>query len=162
MSLANQAVMCIGYQPKFIHSNLLKVHISYHIHIVVCIIILLTDLWTNMHILISYKLTLLVWICTYIHHVGVLNLRHTTSNTAIIITWDPIIGASNCGPVLYYTVTATSLADDKDRKTIVWGTRDEFSDLINGINYNISVAAVNKIGSGSSSTIVVTSNGRGK
>ena len=90
----------------------------------------------------------------YLHtHTGVLNLRYTaTTNTVVIITWNPTFDVSDCGPVLYYTLTATSLADVSDRNTIVWGPRTEFSDLINGTNYNISVAAVNRAGSGPLST----------
>ena len=86
-----------------------------------------------------------------------MNLRNITTNTAVIITWNSTFDASDCGPVLYYTVTATSLTDDSDRNTIVvWGTRAELSDLINGINYIISVAAVNRAGTGPSSMINVT------
>ena len=85
-----------------------------------------------------------------------MNLRHITTDTTIIITWDPADSPGDCGPVLYYTVTATSLADASDRNTIVWGPRAEFSDLINGTNYNISITAVNRAGSGLSSTIIVT------
>ena len=96
-------------------------------------------------------------------HTGVLNLRNTaTSNTAIIITWDPADSPDDCGPILYYTVTTTSLADARDRNTIVWGPRAEFSDLINGTEYTISVAAINRAGSGPSSTMNVTGNAIGK
>ena len=87
-------------------------------------------------------------------------MRYATTNAAVIITWNPTFDASDCGPVLYYTVTATSLADVSDRSTVVWGPRAELSNLLNGTNYNISVAAVNRAGSGPSSTvIVVTGNG---
>ena len=90
-------------------------------------------------------------------------MRYTATNTEIIITWDPSFDVSDCGPLLYNTVTVTSSADDSDRNTIVvWGPRAEFSDLINDINYNISVAAVNRAGSGPSSIIIVTSDGGGK
>ena len=86
-----------------------------------------------------------------------MNLRNIATNTAVIITWNPTFDASDCGPVLYYTVTATSLADDNDRNTIVvWGTIAELSDLMNGIDYTISVAAVNRAGTGPSSMINVT------
>ena len=97
---------------------------------------------------------------TYIHiYTGVMNLRSIATNTALIITWNPTFDASKCGPVLYYTVTATSLADDNDRNTIVvWGTRAELSDLMNGINYTISVAAVNRAGTGPSSMITLSGN----
>ena len=85
-----------------------------------------------------------------------MNLRNTATSTTVIITWNPTFDASDCGPVLYYTVTATSLADNSDRNTIVvWGARAELSDLMNGINYTISVAAVNRAGTGPPSIINV-------
>ena len=90
-----------------------------------------------------------------------MNLNATTGNTTIIITWDPANSHRDCGPV-HYTVTAINLADVSDRNTIVvWGPRAEFSNLINSTNYNISVAAVNRAGSGLSSTIIVTGNAEG-
>ena len=96
------------------------------------------------------------YIYTYI---GVSNLRNSaTTNTTIIITWDPAI-SPGCGSVLYYNVIATSLADASDRNAIVTSqTIAGFSGLMNGTSYNISVAAVNRAGSGPSSTINVTGN----
>ena len=88
-------------------------------------------------------------------------MRYATTNAAVIITWNPTFDVSDCGPVLYYTVTATSLADVNDRNTIVWGPRAEFSNLLNDTEYKISVAAVNRAGSGPSSTIIVTNERRG-
>ena len=101
------------------------------------------------------------YIYTYI---GVSNLRNTaTTNTTIIITWNPAISPSDCGPVLYYTVTATSLADASDRNIIVTSqTIAGLSGLRNGTSYTISVAAVNRVGSGPSSTIIVRGNTIGK
>ena len=93
----------------------------------------------------------------YIHtFVGVSNLGRTgITYTTITVKWDPAITPSDCGPV-FYNVTATNLADASDRNTIVWGLRAEFSNLMNGTNYTISVAAVNRAGSGPSSMITVT------
>ena len=101
------------------------------------------------------------YIYTYI---GVSNLRNiATTNTTITITWDPAISPSDCGPVLYYNVIAASLADASDRDTIVTSqTIAGLSGLRNGTSYNISVAAVNRAGSGPSSTIIVTGNSIGK
>ena len=99
----------------------------------------------------------LVWILTHTHYAGVMNLWNIATNITTIITWNSTFDASYCGPVLYYTVTATSLADDSDRNTIVvWGTRTKLPDLINGKSYIISVAAVNRAGTGPSSMINVT------
>ena len=91
-------------------------------------------------------------------------LKNTaTTNATITITWDPTVSPSDCGPVLYYTLTATSLADASDRIIIVTSqTVAVFSSLMNGTLYNISVAAVNRAGSGPSSTIIVTGNAIGK
>ena len=101
------------------------------------------------------------YIYTYI---GVSNLRNcATTNTTITIIWDPAVSPSDCGPVLYYNVIATSLADASDRNTIVTSqTIAGLSGLRNDTSYNISVAAVNKAGSGLSSTIIVTDNSIGK
>ena len=86
-----------------------------------------------------------------------MNLRNIATNTTTIITWNSTFNASYYGPVLYYTVTATSLADDNDRNTIVvWGTRTKLPDLINGKSYIINVAAVNRIDTGPSLMINVT------
>ena len=101
------------------------------------------------------------YIYTYI---GVSNLRNTaTTNTTITITWDPAVSPSDCGPVLYYNVIATSLADASDRYTIVTSqTIAGLCGLRNGTSYNIRVTAVNRAGSGPSSTIIVTGNSIGK
>ena len=96
--------------------------------------------------------------CVYTH-IGVSNLRSATTNTTIIITWDPADSPNDCGPVLRYTVTATSLDDDSISSPERLNIRvAEFSSLINGTFYNISVAAVNRAGTGPSSTIIVTGN----
>ena len=96
-----------------------------------------------------------VYILTY---VGASNLRiAVVTNTTVTIQWNPANSPSGCGPVLYYIVTITSLIDTKNRNPIVvWGPTAEFSDLINGIDYSISVVAVNRAGTGSSSMITVT------
>ena len=102
---------------------------------------------------VDFWLAIHVYILTY---VGVSNLRDTmVTNTTITVVWNPA-DSPYCGPVFYYIVTAISLADDGDRNTIVWEPRAEFSDLINGTNYSISVAAVNRAGTGPSSMINVT------
>ena len=127
---------------------------------------------TSKH-LIMYKLILitklqnltLTQMLIYIYaYIGVSGLRNTaTTNATITITWDPTVSPSDCGPVLYYTLTATSLADASDRIIIVTSqTVAVFSSLMNGTLYNISVAAVNRAGSGPSSTIIVTGNAIGK
>ena len=90
-------------------------------------------------------------------------MRSTATNMTIIITWDPAVSPDDCGPVLSHTVTATSLADDTVRSpNRLNQTGAKFSDLINGINYTISVAAFNRAGTGPSSTINVTGNAIGK
>ena len=96
--------------------------------------------------------------CVYTH-IGVSGLNSDTTDTAIIITWDPADSPNDCGSVLRYTVTATSLVDGSVRSPERLNQRvAEFSSLINGTNYAISVAAVNRAGTGPSSTIIVTGN----
>ena len=96
-----------------------------------------------------------VYILTY---VGASNLRiAVVTNTTVTIQWNPANSPSGCGPVLYYNVTITSSIDTKNRNPIVVrGPTAEFSDLINGTDYSISVVAVNRVGTGSSSMITVT------
>ena len=78
-----------------------------------------------------------------------------TRNT-ITVVWGPA-DSPNCGSVLYYTVTIVNSVDDNDRNTTeLSGTRTEFSNLINGTHYTISVAAINRAGTGQTSTINVT------
>ena len=94
-------------------------------------------------------------------HIGVSGLNSNTTNTTIIITWNPAI-SPDCGPVLSYTVSATNLVDGSVRNPGRLSQRvAEFSNLIDGTNYNISVAAVNRAGTGPSSTIIVTGNAIG-
>ena len=89
-------------------------------------------------------------------HVGVQNLRNSSTATEIIIEWDSPDGPSNCGPVFYYIVTIVG------RNAMnTFEERAEFSDLINGTNYTISVAAVNRAGTGPTSMITVTGNAKG-
>ena len=89
-------------------------------------------------------------------YVGVSNLRSLESTrNGIIIVWDPA-DSPNCGPVLY-TVTIVNSVNATDMNTTVTrGTRVDFSNLINGTSYNISVTAVNRAGPGPTSTITAT------
>ena len=89
-------------------------------------------------------------------YVGVSNLGSSERNrNTITIVWDPA-RSPNCGPVLYYTVTIVNSVDDNDRNTTeLSGRRTEFSNLINGTHYTISVAAVNRAGTGATSRIIV-------
>ena len=97
-------------------------------------------------------------------YVGVSNLRNSMTTNATIIEWNSANSPSDCGPVLYYTVIAVSLvnATDVNNMEQVEGTRAVFSNLKNGTNYNISVAGVNRVGTGPVSTIIVTGNAEGK
>ena len=97
-----------------------------------------------------------LYICILVY-IGVSNSRSSerTRNT-ITIVWDPA-RSPNCGPVLYYIVTIVNSVDDNDRNaTELSGTRAVLSNLINDTSYNISVAAVNWVGTGPTSTISVT------
>ena len=84
------------------------------------------------------------------------NLRSSNRDrNTITIVWDPA-DSPNCGPVLYYTVTIVNSVDATDINTTVTSERGiEFSNLINGTSYNISVAAVNRAGTGPTFTVVV-------
>ena len=87
---------------------------------------------------------------------GVSNLRSTRRTTnSITIQWDPA-DSPYCGPVLYYAVTLMpkNICGMTITESSESGT--EFLNLINGTLYNISVAAVNRAGTGPISTIPVT------
>ena len=69
------------------------------------------------------------------------------------------VSPSHCGPVLYYNVTAVNSArlsgirsqEENEGKAMI-------SNLEKGTSYIISVAAVNRVGTGPSSMITVTTN----
>ena len=87
---------------------------------------------------------------------GVPNFGRTeSSRNGITIEWDPA-DSPNCGPVLYYNVTIVNSVNANDMNTTQLSvTRIEFCNLINGTSYNISVAAVNRAGTGPSITTTV-------
>ena len=91
-------------------------------------------------------------------YTGVSNLRSSIiTNTTITIQWDPADSPSDCGLVFYYNVTIVNLCNAYDMNTVVTNQKiAEFSNLRNGNSYHISVAAVNRAGTGPSSMITVT------
>ena len=92
------------------------------------------------------------YVCTCI---GVSNLRSTRiTDTTITVIWDDAVSPNGCGPVFHYSVTimSSSFLNDMDTQQ----KRAEYSNLTNGTDYTISVAAVNRVGSGPSSMISVT------
>ena len=90
-------------------------------------------------------------------YVDVFNLRNSRTLNAITVLWDPA-DSPYCGPVLYYTVTIINLVDAADMNTTTTSqTRAEFSNLINGTSYNISVIAVNRVDSGPTTFIITNS-----
>ena len=95
-------------------------------------------------------------------HVGVSNLDSSVTTNTVIITWDHADSPSDCGPVFYYTVTVVNLSNGERSITESIQTRAEFSNLINGTNYSISIAAVNRAGTGPSSIINITGHVEGK
>ena len=94
----------------------------------------------------------------YILHIGISNLRSIRiTNTTVTIQWDPAVSLSGCRPLFYYTATIVNLCNAPDMSTIITNeTTTVFSNLRNGNSYTITVAAVNRAGSGPSSMITVT------
>ena len=88
---------------------------------------------------------------------GVLNLRSSRQTTnSITVVWDPA-DSPNCGRVLYYIVTIVNLNDTTDRNTTeLSGLTVEFSNLTNDTSYDITVAAVNRAGTGQISALPVS------
>jgi len=71
------------------------------------------------------------------------------------MVWDPA-DSPYCGPVLYYSVTIVNSDDVSDMNTTeISESTIKFSNLISGTTYNISVAAINRAGTGPTSTISV-------
>ena len=103
--------------------------------------------------------------CKYLHvyniiltYVGVSDLNSTSiTNTTVEVMWSHAISPSDYGPVFYYNVTIVNSIDASDMNTNTTSeTRADFSDLRNDTDYNISVVAVNRAGTGPSSMITVT------
>ena len=93
----------------------------------------------------------------YILYVEVSQLTSARiTNTTLTVQWDPAISPSDCGPV-FYDLTAVNSANASDVVALERrGTTAEFSNLKSGTLYNISVAAVNRAGTGPSSVIIQT------
>ena len=89
-----------------------------------------------------------------------------SSLNAITVVWD-LADSPNCGPVLYYNLTIVNLNDVTDMNiTMTSQNVAEFSNLITGASYNISVTAVNRADSGPTTSIItnttITRNTEGK
>ena len=92
-----------------------------------------------------------------------LNYREVAdgNNASLTVTWDPAVDP-NCGDVLVYLVTLSSSHQDccnvKDNIIVVTNLSNlsaTFSDLRN-IAYNVTVAAISRIGVGVTSMFVIT------
>ena len=112
----------------------------------------------------NYVVTILVHRKFYFVDVSNLRFSRRTTHT-ITIVWDPA-DSPNCGPVLYYTVTTVNSVNPSDVITTESNENiAHISNLKNNATYTINVAAVNRVGSGPTSTIIVappTNNGAGK
>ena len=71
--------------------------------------------------------------------------------------WNDAVSPSGCGPVFYYNVTVVNLMEPGSMRTIVTNNNvTGVYNLRNNTSYNISVAAINRAGTGPSSVIAVT------
>ena len=78
------------------------------------------------------------------------------TNTTITVEWDAA-NSSNCGPVLYYNVTIVNSVNGTEMNTTTLNDRElKFFNLMSGTAYNISVAAVNRAGTGNEFTKTFT------
>jgi len=97
-----------------------------------------------------------MYVAQFDFFIGVANLRSTSKTTnTITVVWDPA-DSPYCGPVLYYNVTIVN-SDDVSDTSIAETIKStiKFSNLISDTTYNISMAAVNRAGTGPTSTISV-------
>ena len=94
--------------------------------------------------------------CVYLHtYVVVKNLRSNSVTTnEITVMWDPAVSPSGCGPVFYYIVTAVNLMDSSTITMEAFGNVATIRMLSDGTTYHISVAAVNRAGTGPSSSMI--------
>ena len=95
--------------------------------------------------------------CIHLHtYVGVDNLAEVTvTTTEATVMWNAV-SPSYCGPVFYYVVTAVNLMGPINMITIATSNNvATISNLRSDTSYNISVAAVNRAGTGSSLVIIV-------
>ena len=71
------------------------------------------------------------------------------------MVWDPA-DSPNCGPVLYYNVTIVNTVNATEMNTATLNdTRLKIFNLMSGTSYTITVAAVNRAGTGLTSTVTV-------
>ena len=91
-------------------------------------------------------------------YVGVSNLKEgTVTATMIAVMWNDTVSSNGCGPAFYHNVTAVNLMDPSDMISMQTSHNvAEFSNLRSDMSYNISVAAVNRAGTGPLSMITVT------
>ena len=96
--------------------------------------------------------------CMLLHnYVGLDNLTiGTVTNDKISVMWNHAIYVSGCGPVLF-NVTAVNLMNHSDIMTMeISEIKATFPHLQSNTSYSIIVTAVNRAGSISSLTIIVT------
>ena len=99
-----------------------------------------------------------MYVCAY---AGVSNLENSSSVNTTTIEWDSAISPSGCGSVRYI-ITVVNLMDAGDMRVVdQMQNKIDFTNLMTGTIYTISVAAVNRAGSGPSSTINITGNAIG-
>ena len=91
---------------------------------------------------------------SYFMYLIVLMLRDVSrTNTSITINWYPD-ETSYCGPVICYNVAIRNFSFIFTDKTTE--TNFKFSNLMSRTSYNISVAAINRAGTGPASAITLT------
>ena len=81
-----------------------------------------------------------------------------TNKTNIFVTWDAAT-SRYCGGVLYYIVMISSDEHSNIMNDIVNVTSPltaTFSNLMNNINYDVTVTAYNRVGAGMTTTVHIT------
>ena len=103
-----------------------------------------------------------IFIIMYIRtYAGVSNFKSSRTANITTVEWNSAISHSGCGDVCYI-VTVVNLMDAGDVRMInQTQNKINITNSNNGAMYNISVAAVNRAGTGPLSTIIVTGNAIG-
>ena len=81
---------------------------------------------------------------------------------SVHVTWDPPVNKSNLQEPLIYTVTLTNITDSTVLQYILPSTQITLSNLLPGVQYNVSVYAKNSVVSGPAVTGVFKTNNSGE
>ena len=86
-----------------------------------------------------------------------LNLRAAPSRDSAILRWDPPAEKDQNGVITGYLIKYQLSGDPSSRMTRIFGavTQSSLDNLMTGVTYSFTVAAINSIGTGPDATMVM-------